>query len=186
MSLIGTTDAPAPQLAVLAKGNLPSDVRLNNEKWTNLFFDTLATMYILYHDCKLVHGDLSEYNLLCHEDRVWTIDFGQAVDLSHPAHSTLLMRDIHVVSSFFRKTGVVVSSDEKLFEWLHLSLSTLRELSNSGIKDITDLVINGHTNGTSSETLNLDYDEFLFEDYERSIIATFRNLVCNFPEYMDP
>ena len=34
----------------------------------------------MYHECNLVHGDLSEYNLLWHENRPIIIDVSQSVE----------------------------------------------------------------------------------------------------------
>lgn len=36
-------------------------------------------MRILFQDCKLVHADLSEYNMLYFDDKVYIIDVSQAV-----------------------------------------------------------------------------------------------------------
>jgi serine/threonine-protein kinase RIO1 len=31
----------------------------------------------MFHDCRLVHGDLSEYNILCHQGQIYFIDVSQ-------------------------------------------------------------------------------------------------------------
>lgn len=38
---------------------------------------TRQGMKDMYHKCQLVHGDLSEFNLLYHEDQIWFIDVSQ-------------------------------------------------------------------------------------------------------------
>lgn len=41
-------------------------------------------MRTLYQECKLIHADLSEYNLLYYEDKVYMIDVSQSVEHDHP------------------------------------------------------------------------------------------------------
>ena len=80
----------------------------------------------LYKKGRLVHGDLSEYNILVVPSSLVEnspdgnpegaeggevavpvlIDFGQAVDLRHPDAVILLQRDLERVSSFFSKRGI--------------------------------------------------------------------------------
>lgn len=52
----------------------------------------------------VVHGDLSEYNVMI-DDRegVWIIDWPQWVDTTHPAATTLLERDVENILGFFRR-----------------------------------------------------------------------------------
>lgn len=38
----------------------------------------------LYQKCRLVHADLSEYNILVHDNQLYCIDVSQAVELDHP------------------------------------------------------------------------------------------------------
>jgi RIO kinase 1 len=74
-------------------------------------------------DARLVHGDLSEYNILVapsfqvehavssaedsdNDLQAVLIDFGQAVEVRHPEAIDLLRRDLERVRSFFVKQGV--------------------------------------------------------------------------------
>ena len=50
----------------------------------------------------LVHGDLSEYNIL-KGDKNYFIDFGQGVVLKHPRSDELLQRDIRNIVNYFKK-----------------------------------------------------------------------------------
>ena len=54
-----------------------------------------------------VHGDLSPYNLLWWRERVWMIDFPQAVDLLQNPHGfDLLHHDVVTVCTWFARKGV--------------------------------------------------------------------------------
>ena len=68
----------------------------------------------MYKQCKLVHADLSEYNILWHNDKVWFIDVSQSVEPFHPHALEFLYRDCTNVVQFFTKCGVsgVVSAQE--------------------------------------------------------------------------
>ncbi|MFC7213970.1 serine/threonine-protein kinase Rio1 [Saliphagus sp. GCM10025334] len=62
----------------------------------------------------LIHGDLSEYNVIVHENQLIVIDLGQAVTVHHPNSRGFLERDCHNVASFFRRQGLEVTDDEVL------------------------------------------------------------------------
>jgi serine/threonine-protein kinase RIO1 len=83
----------------------------------------VACCRTLFQRARLVHGDLSEYNLLLQQrpngsggacarsESVRLIDLGQAVDLDHPQALELLHRDLTNVLSFFgNKRKVAVHS----------------------------------------------------------------------------
>ena len=54
-------------------------------------------MRTLYQKCKLVHGDLSEYNILYFKGHLYIIDVSQSVDVDHPLALDLLKEDcLHV------------------------------------------------------------------------------------------
>lgn len=62
------------------------------------------------HAGGIVHGDLSEYNILDYLGPVW-IDCGQAVINRHPKYLEYLDRDIRNVVRFFSKLGVKCDPD---------------------------------------------------------------------------
>ncbi|MFB6096339.1 MAG: serine/threonine-protein kinase Rio1 [Haloferacaceae archaeon] len=60
----------------------------------------------------LIHGDLSEYNLIVHEGELFVIDLGQALTVHHPNAEEYLRRDCRNVASFFSRQGLDVSADD--------------------------------------------------------------------------
>jgi RIO kinase 1 len=67
---------------------------------------------ILYKDAKLVHGDLSGYNILIEDDEPIIIDISQGVVVDHPIAEELLNRDIFNLFKDFKKLGIEISEDE--------------------------------------------------------------------------
>lgn len=65
----------------------------------------------------MVHGDLSEYNILIHEGPV-VIDWSQATVKRNRVSLELLRRDLANVSNYFRKKGVEVEDPEEKFREL--------------------------------------------------------------------
>ncbi|GAU18014.1 hypothetical protein TSUD_51240, partial [Trifolium subterraneum] len=78
----------------------------------------IVAMWTLYQKCKLVHGDLSEYNILHYEGHLYIIDVSQAVDPDHPHALDFLREDIIHVSDFFKKNGVGVMTLRELFDFI--------------------------------------------------------------------
>jgi serine/threonine-protein kinase RIO1 len=77
--------------------------------WLDLYVQTAVMMWSLFHLCRLVHADLSEYNLLLHRRVVHAIDLGQSVDRSHPRAQEFLRMDADNITRFFaRKEGMPV------------------------------------------------------------------------------
>lgn len=62
------------------------------------------------YKAKLVHADLSEFNIFVHKDRIILFDFGSAIDLTHPNADYFLRRDIGNINRFFSKNGIEVYS----------------------------------------------------------------------------
>ncbi|MFC6837136.1 serine/threonine-protein kinase Rio1 [Halomarina ordinaria] len=66
------------------------------------------------YDAGLVHGDLSEYNIVVHEGELYVIDLGQAVTVHHPNSRDFLERDCRNVANFFSRQGYDVTGEEML------------------------------------------------------------------------
>jgi RIO kinase 1 len=64
----------------------------------------------LYRKAELVHGDLSEYNIMVWRGRLVLFDVSQAVPLSHPLADSLLHRDLKNINRYFSRLGVEVLS----------------------------------------------------------------------------
>ena len=92
---------PAPQLREVQ--------RMSARGWSRAYVQVLAIVRALYADAKLVHCDLSEYNVLFFRKQCYAIDLGQAVDIGHPRAAEWLERDLDTISRFFAKRGVDVA-----------------------------------------------------------------------------
>ncbi|WP_338726795.1 serine/threonine-protein kinase Rio1 [Haladaptatus sp. DJG-WS-42] len=66
------------------------------------------------YDAGLVHGDLSEYNIIVHEGELTVIDLGQAVTVHHPNSRDFLTRDCRNIANFFARQGVDTNPDSLL------------------------------------------------------------------------
>ena len=60
----------------------------------------------------LVHGDLSEYNIVVEDGELVVIDLGQAVTVHHPNSDMFLERDCRNVAKFFSRQGLSVTGEE--------------------------------------------------------------------------
>ncbi len=95
MEYIGDEDRPAPLL---------KDAYVDD--YERVFHQLVDFMKVCYTEVKLIHGDLSEFNVLMKGCEPYVIDVGQAVPLSHPEASTLLLRDVSNLVKFFKGNGV--------------------------------------------------------------------------------
>ncbi len=77
---------------------------------------TVLVTYLkrLYQKAKLVHGDLSEYNIMMWKGLPLIIDMSQSVSIEHPMADFMLRRDIINLNRFFNRLGVNVLSEEDL------------------------------------------------------------------------
>ncbi len=94
MDFIGDDDEPAPKL---------KDVELPHPE--KVFNEIIGSIERLFLDANLVHGDLSEYNILYHNSQPVFIDFSQSTAADSPRAIELLERDVRIICSFFKKRG---------------------------------------------------------------------------------
>ncbi|XP_065577036.1 serine/threonine-protein kinase RIO3-like [Artemia franciscana] len=97
MSLIGEDDKPA---------NTLKESVLNEEERILAYNQINKMMKRLYKEARLVHGDLSEYNILWHQNQCYFIDVTQSVDIGDQLAYQLLQRDCENITDFFNKLRV--------------------------------------------------------------------------------
>jgi len=101
MEYIGTYERPAPLLRDVAIEN-PEEI-----------FETLIDFISkMYKKAKLVHGDISAYNVLMHKNKPYIIDLGQGVLLEHPNSDEFLKRDISNIVKYFKKFNIRANANE--------------------------------------------------------------------------
>ena len=94
-----------------------NEVELEPELYPELYSQVIDAVKKLYWGAKLVHGDLSEYNIfITSEDKIVLIDLSQAVRVEQPVADQLLLRDLKNILKFFGRMGVEVPGTEELFE----------------------------------------------------------------------
>jgi RIO kinase 1 len=103
MEFIGKDGNSAPSL----KEVLPE----NPERIYKILVNSIKR---LYQKAKLVHGDLSEYNILMWKGRPIIIDMSQSVNIEHPMADFMLTRDLTNLNRFFSRLGVEVIPVEEL------------------------------------------------------------------------
>jgi RIO kinase 1 len=104
MQFIGEKGVCAPSL----KEQLPE----NPEKMYRML---LADLGKLYTKAELVHGDLSEYNIMIWKGQPVIFDVSQAVSVSHPMAGFLLRRDLANLNRFFSRMSVKVLTAEESY-----------------------------------------------------------------------
>lgn len=104
MSFIGQDHRPAPKL---------KDAALKPVDWIMAYEQVVESMKKLYTEARLIHADLSEYNILWYAGQCWFIDVSQSVEPTHPNAFHFLIRDCTNIATFFTKRGVPEVKDPK-------------------------------------------------------------------------
>jgi len=78
----------------------------------------VLSMRRMFHRCKLVHADLSEYNILYHDAHLYVIDVSQSVEHDHPHAFDFLRNDIKNIEEFFGRYGVNGLGVRRCFEFI--------------------------------------------------------------------
>ncbi|XP_076033234.1 serine/threonine-protein kinase RIO3 isoform X2 [Oratosquilla oratoria] len=145
MTFIGTNGCAAPKLKEAALS------RSDMQKAYNQMKEAMITMF---HKCRLIHADLSEYNILWHDGKCWIIDLAQGVEPTHPCGLQFLFRDCLNVIRFFKSkgvpdlpsplnlfesiTGIVLPGNEDDALTMIEQYETHQELWKEGMKNVSD------------------------------------------------
>jgi RIO kinase 1 len=114
MDFLGNSKGvPAPRLKDV-DFNIPDP----EARWQELYMELVGYMRTMYQTCRLVHADLSEYNVLYHKEKLYVIDVSQSVEHDHPRSLEFLRMDIKNVSDFFRRKGVHTLPERTVFEFI--------------------------------------------------------------------
>jgi len=100
LEFIGKNLEIAPKL----KDKFPMDKR----QFFNKIIDNIRKMY----KTKLVHADLSAFNILNFNESPVFIDMSQTTTLTHPEAADYLKRDIRNICTFFKKIGLKVKEND--------------------------------------------------------------------------
>ena len=112
MEFIGKDGVAAPRLK-----DALNDFE-NVEEFDNCYLQVIEIMKKMYQNCKLVHSDFSEYNLLYYNKEVYVIDLAQAVEENHPNADYFLKRDIHNMNEFFTKNTIDTLTDQQFYDYV--------------------------------------------------------------------
>ncbi|KAK0553717.1 Serine/threonine-protein kinase rio1 [Tilletia horrida] len=149
MEFLGTEDGWASPRLKDAKETIEGEAEAKSgpsgieARWEELYLELVSDMRVMYHKCRLVHADLSEYNILYHEGHLWIIDVSQSVEHDHPRSFDFLRADIQHVNDFFAKQGgVKVFGLRALFEYItreeEITLEEVRKQSEEGDDEAID------------------------------------------------
>jgi RIO kinase 1 len=95
MQYIGDSKHAAPMLR---------DVIVENPQ--EVFDIIINYIFLMYKKGKLVHSDLSAFNILYYRKKPYIIDLGQGVLLEHPRSLEFLKRDIDNIVRYFNKYNI--------------------------------------------------------------------------------
>ena len=105
MEFIGENGIPARLLKDI-------DDLINPQKTFEILMNDIKK---LYRNAKIVHADLSPFNILYHKGIPYIIDMAQGVDISHVYALKFLYRDIRNLRAFFLAYIDDIPNEEQLF-----------------------------------------------------------------------
>ncbi len=87
---------------------------LGYNELTRIYREVIQIIEKVVKHAGLVHGDLSEYNIMIFEENPVIIDVSQAVSIDHPNSREFLKQDVYNITRFFQKAGVDVEDPETI------------------------------------------------------------------------
>jgi len=96
MEFLGERGYRAPLLSEIYK-------ELSKEELLEVYRQVKENLIKMVCNSRIVHADLSEFNLVYWKNKVYIIDVSQSVEIDHPKSLDFLERDIKNVYKFFSK-----------------------------------------------------------------------------------
>ena len=156
MEFIGHNDIPAPLL---------KNVTLSETKYRELYLECIHMMRDMYHRAKLIHADLSEYNILYHNGGLVFIDVSQSVEHDHQNALIFLRKDCQNINEFFRRKGVASMNLKELFNFV-----TDVTIDEDNIDQYLDTVMKIAAKRSHSHKADEDFDRKEEEIFKNSYI----------------
>jgi RIO kinase 1 len=132
MDFLGVNGWCAPRL---------KDANLNIDELLDSYKSIVLNMRVMYQECNLVHGDLSEYNLLLHLGQTMIIDVSQSVEHNHPFSSEFLRKDVANVTDFFARKGLTVLSKTALYHFIVEKSPNSRKSAEDRLEELLQQVV---------------------------------------------
>ncbi|KAG2174659.1 hypothetical protein INT44_006923 [Umbelopsis vinacea] len=132
------------------------DAQIEKSRYPALYDQLIKNVRIMYQVCRLVHADLSEYNILYHSKTLYIIDVSQSVEHDHPHAFEFLRKDLSNVTDYFERKGVDVLSFKQLFDFII-------NPSYGGTEEETDQVLEKLRNESAQMDENDKIDEEVFK-----------------------
>ncbi|KAK4502377.1 hypothetical protein PRZ48_005802 [Zasmidium cellare] len=159
MGFLGSSKGwPAPRLRDVEFDSSITDDEAA-ERWQSIYQELLGYMRKMYQVCRLVHADLSEYNLLYHKSRLYVIDVSQSVEHDHPRSLEFLRMDIKNVTDFFKKKDVDILSERAVFGFITASSGGTEDV---GMKEMLQKLYEIKAQGGDEQGEDTEVDNEVF------------------------
>lgn len=169
MDFVGKCDMPAPLL---------KNATLSESKACELYLQVIQNMRLIYQEARLVHADLSEFNMLYHDGDAYIIDVSQSVEHDHPHALEFLRKDCSNVNDFFQKHSVAVMTVRELFEFV-----TDQSITSDNINQYLEKAMEIASARTAEERSN--QDEVDDEVFKKAYIPRTLNEVSHYERDVD-
>jgi len=166
MEFIGHNDIPAPLL---------KNVSLSETKYRELYLECVHMMRAMYHKARLIHADLSEYNILYHNGGLVFIDVSQSVEHDHQNALVFLRKDCQNINEFFRRKGVAAMNLKELFDFV-----TDITITEDNIEQYLNAIMKIAAKRSHAETLDKDLDKKEEQIFKNSYIPRTLSEVKNY------